>query len=127
MSLNDDAAERILGAYSAVVRALRAWVAALGPAQGRLLVLVEQGVLLLEAEPRDLVQLLVEDGVGWRAGVGRDGLHVGGQAVAQHQDVGCTAERIREDGARAQQHLGVVAGGLAGGGTCRANAQARLR
>mmetsp|Transcript_21456 Transcript_21456/g.54623 ORF Transcript_21456/g.54623 Transcript_21456/m.54623 type:complete len:350 (-) Transcript_21456:230-1279(-) len=124
--LGDVAADGHAGAGGAVVGALGCGVAALGPAQRPLGGSVEQRVLLLNAKPGLLgLGLLHHLGAGG-ARVGGDGLqgrhgaigqHAGGLVrVAHDEDVVTATEGILEDGAGNQVHLGVVAGGLAGGG-----------
>ena len=51
MAFHDVPAVDPVGPDAAVVRALGAWEAVLGPSEG-VVVLVQQGVLLLDAEPR---------------------------------------------------------------------------
>ena len=52
MGLNDVTAVNLVGADAAIVGALGAGEAVLGPAEG-VLILVKKGVLLLDAEPGD--------------------------------------------------------------------------
>ena len=54
MGLDDVSAVDPVGSHSAVVRALGSGESVLGPAEG-MLILVEEGVLLLDAEPRLLI------------------------------------------------------------------------
>ena len=76
MSLDDVATDSSSGPGRAVVRALRARVAARRPAQRPFRVGVEQRVLLLDAEPGLLGDALVHGGGARGAGVGRDGLEL---------------------------------------------------
>merc|ERR1712060_137904 len=110
---HDRAAERTIRACAAVVRTLRSRVATSRPAQRCPAIFLEEGVLLLDAEPWLLSHLLVEDGLGRISSVGRDRLHLRRQAVAQHENVVAAAERICEDCHWSQEHLGVVPGRLA--------------
>merc|ERR1719198_1203172 len=120
--LDHCATKGVLGADGAVVRALRARLAVLWPAVRRLLVGLEEGVLLLDAEPRLVARNLVHDLVGVHARVGRDRraeaarpVRVGLVAVAEHEDVRAPrAERVLVDGARLEQHLRVLARRLLG-------------
>ncbi|KAJ8577026.1 hypothetical protein ON010_g2177 [Phytophthora cinnamomi] len=111
--VHDEAAEHRVRAGAAVVRALRAGEAALGPAVRRHAVLLEQRVLLLDAEPRLLALGRLHHAGRVGARVVGDGRQVRLQAVAQHQDVLAAAERVLEDGHGTQQHLRVLAGRLA--------------
>eukprot|EP00964_Phaeocystis_antarctica_P126984 scaffold90645_cov63-Phaeocystis_antarctica.AAC.3 len=120
--VGDGAAVGAVGAGGAVVRPLRAGVAALGPAERGDLVEIEQGVLLLETKPRasallDIALRLSDEGLGGRrAGVGGQGRATRGVGVAQHQDVVAATEGVGVDSLRVDDHLGVIARGLAGRG-----------
>ncbi len=127
MRLDEVTANGVTGAGRAIVGALGAGVAVGGPAQGPLGPGVQHGVLLLDAEPGLLALGLLHRRSARMAGVGGDGLGLGHGAVgvdagglvgvAHHQDVVTAAEGVAVDGAGDEVHLGVVAGGLAGGGT----------
>lgn len=120
--LGNVTAEVVLGTDGAVVGTLgTGGHTALGPAEGGLLVEVEEGELLLEAEPGLLVFLAGELGLGDGAGVGGEGLAGGSVGVAHDEDVvdavGAGAEGVAEDADGAEDDLGIVAGGLVGRGT----------
>src|SRR5690606_10069526 len=110
--LDDLTAPDLVGAHTAVVRTLRAGEAALGPAE-RPAVLQER-VLLLDAEPRLLFGVLLRDLDTRRTGVGGVRGHVGQQDLAHHEDVVAAADRIGEDGDRAEHAVGLAARRLVG-------------
>ena len=67
MGISNYPSEAIIGAYRAVVRTLGTWVAIMGPAKrpsGEFCLGSDQSVLLLDAEPRLLIQTCVEDFLG---------------------------------------------------------------
>lgn len=115
VSLDNVTAEDLAGTHTAVVRTLGRRETVLGPAI-RPALEVEEGVLLLEAEP-ELVLLvglhqeggIVAEVVGVRLAVGIVGL-------ADDEDVVAQAEGVRIEGGRAEVDIRVVAGCLAGGG-----------
>ena len=130
--LDDGAAIGVLSADGAIVGALRPIrvlqaVGAVGPAVRRHAVGLEEGVLLLDAEPRLLALHFVHDRLARDARVGRDGLAhalgrvgIGLVAVAQHEDVGAVrAERVAVDRARHEQDLRVGARRLLGRGAVK--------
>lgn len=115
MGLDDIAAVDLTGTDTAVVGALGTGEATDGPAVGAV-VHVEEGVLLLEAEPRLLLLVGLHELVGLIAVVVGIGGAIGVPALADDEDVGCQAEWIGEDGDGAEVDVGVVTRGLAGGG-----------
>ena len=100
---------------TAVVRALGAGEAALRPAV-RGAVHVEQGVLLLDTEPRLEVLGLVHGLLRVVAEVGAIGGAVAVVALGEDEDVVAAAEGILEDGGGTEVNIGVVARSLVGGG-----------
>mmetsp|Transcript_4538 Transcript_4538/g.13731 ORF Transcript_4538/g.13731 Transcript_4538/m.13731 type:complete len:383 (-) Transcript_4538:19-1167(-) len=101
---------------AAVEGSLGSWVAALWPAEHPA-VGAKHGVLLLESvEGLLVVDLLVEDLGEPVPGVGGVGVSVGGENLAQHEDVVISPDWVRagEDGP--QEAVRVVSLGLAGGG-----------
>ena len=78
---------------------------ALGPAEGRDAVRLEEGVLLLDPEPRLLLLGLLHHVGGLDARVAVDGRAVRLEAVAHHEDVLALAEGVRVDGAGLEHHL----------------------
>jgi hypothetical protein len=116
VSLNDVTAVDLAGTDTAVVRALRTGETALGPAVG-LVIEIEQGVLLLETEPRNLLLVgLHELGAGM-AVVELVGSTVGIPALSQDKDVVVAAEGIAVHGDGTKVNIGVLTGSLTGGGT----------
>jgi hypothetical protein len=111
VGLDDVAAVDLASADTTVVRSLGAGEAALGPAVGAV-VHVEEGILLLEAEPRLLLLVGLGQLVALIAVVVGVGGAVGVPALADDEDVGGQAEGVWEDGDGAQVDVGVVAGGL---------------
>ena len=122
---HDLAAERNVGARRAVVGSLRSGVSdlddgsserargGLGPSEG--MAILEERVLLLDAVPRDEVEVLVEDLLGLDAAVRRDRFALGRVAVAEHKDVLAAAEWIAKDCCGLDDDLRVVARSLASG------------
>ena len=98
MGLDDVAAEDLVGADAAVVDALRGGEAAAGEAERA--AVLEERVLLLDAEPRLLVGVLLGDHRAAGAGVGRVRRHVDEEHLAHDEDVVAAADRVRarEDG-----------------------------
>ena len=78
---------------------------------------IEEGVLLLETEPGDLVLGEVHDLLGMVTVVGAVGGSVVVVALSEDEDVVAAAEGVLEDGGRAEVDIRVIAGGLVGGGT----------
>ena len=106
VSLHNGAAEGVLGADRAIVRSLGARLSALGPPEGGLAITLEEGVLLLNAEPWHSLLELVEQLGGGSASVGRDGsseafwaVDVGQVSGAHDEDVRGTTEGIVENSA----------------------------
>jgi hypothetical protein len=114
--LDDLAAEHAVGAGRAVVRTLGAGEAALGPAQ-RPLLGREHGVLLLDAEPRNVLLDLLHQLGALCAAVGGNRLALRRVALGENENVVAAAERIAVNATRVEQHLGVVAGRLTGART----------
>ncbi len=112
VGLDDVTAPDLVGADAAVVRTLRAGEAALGPAE-RVAVL-EERVLLLDAEHRLLVGVLLGRRRARGAGVGGVRGHVGEQHLAHDEDVVAAADRVRADEHRAEHAVGLLARGLVG-------------
>ena len=106
MLLDDVASPDLIGADTAVVAALRGRVAADRPAVRT--AVLEERVLLFEAEPRILILVLLvcSDGGGTR--VRRVRLHVRREHLAQHEDVVPAADRIGADEDRVQHAVGEV-------------------
>ena len=121
VGIHNVAAKSAVDTNTAVVGALRAREAALRPAKGSGAVRKEQGVLLLNAEPRLLTTdgFVFENGASNGAGVSVNGGAIGLEALAQHEDVLSAAERIRGEFNGAKKDLRVVARGLLGGGTIK--------
>jgi hypothetical protein len=117
MGFHNGSTESILSAVRAVVRTLRARETTLGPSEGSNAIGFEKSVLLFNTEPRLQGKDLVHGFLASDAGVVIDGCSIGLPAVTQHEDVGLSAERVREDRARLEHDLRVFSGGLARGGT----------
>ena len=117
-SQTDGSDERCERTGTAVVRTLGARETALGPTVGGAID-IEEGILLLETEPRDGVLGEVHDLLGVVTVVG----HVGGAVVvvslSEDEDVVAAAEWIFEDGGGAEVDIGIAARGLVGGGTVK--------
>merc|ERR1719305_324990 len=105
----DGAPIRAVGARTAVVRALRAGVAARRPAERRDLIDVEERVLLFEAEPRRLALPLAEGLDRGRTCVGRQRRAAGRVRVRKHEDVVTATEWIAENGLWLDDNLRVLA------------------
>lgn len=116
MGLNDVTAVDLAGSDTTVIGTLGTGEPALGPAIGRT-ELVEQGVFLLKTEPGDFLLVCLHELVALMAVVVLVGGTIGIPALAKDEDVVSTTERIGEDGDRAEVDIGVLARGLAGGGT----------
>lgn len=99
---------------TAVVRALGSREAALGPAIG-IAVNIEEGVLLLETEPRLMVLGEIHDLLGVVTVVGAVGSTVVVVSLGENEDVLSAAERVLEDGGRTEMDVRVVTWGLVGG------------
>lgn len=109
-----DAAEPV----SAVVGTLRGREAVLGPAVWPA-VLVEHGVLLLEAEPEAFVLVLFHELGGIGTEIVLVGRAIGHVRFAHDEDVVAFAPWVGENGAGAQIDVGVVARSLGGGGAVK--------
>ena len=112
--LHNVSAHDLASAITAVVRALWGGEAVLwppvGPAGG-----VEEGVLLLEAEPELVVGVLLHQLVGVGAEVVCVGFAIGHPGLGHNEDVVPAAERVWVHRSRAEVDIGVVAWGLASG------------
>ena len=97
---------------AAVVGSLGSGEAALGPAKG-VLVLVQDGVLLLDAEPRVLVLGLLHDLVALLALVGLGGRLVVLEGLAEDELVVAAAEGVGVHGDRREVRVRVLTLGLA--------------
>lgn len=116
MSLDDITAVDLAGTNTTVVRALGARETTLGPSV-RLTILIEEGIFLLETEPRLLVFVGLHELGAFVAVVELVWGTVRVPALSQDEDVVTTTERVREDGNRAEVNIGILTRGLAGGGT----------
>jgi hypothetical protein len=114
--LDDVTAVDLAGADTAVVRALRTGVTALGPAV-RPAVGAQKRILLLETEPEVVLGVGLHQLGGLVTVVELVGGPIRIPGLAQDDDVVPLAEGIREDGDGANVDIGVVARRLAGGGT----------
>ena len=120
--LGNVTAKVVLGTDGAVVGTLRTGGhATLGPAEGGLLVEVEEGELLLEAEPGLLVLLARELSLGDGTAIGGERLAGGSVGVAHNEDVvdavGAGTEGVTEDADGTKDDLRIITGSLVGGGT----------
>ena len=102
----------ISGPDSAVVRSLRSWVAVLGPAE-RLLVIVKQGVLLLNTEPGLLILDLLHNLETLLPLVGLHGLVLVVVSVAHDEEVIPLGEGAGVHLDWMDVHIAVVASSLA--------------
>jgi hypothetical protein len=116
--LDNIAAEYLAGAYTAVVRALGSGEAVLGPAVGPA-ELVEEGVLLLEAEPELVLFVLLEDDGGIVAEVVAVGAAIRHVRLAHDEHVVAKTEGVGVVCDRAEVDIRVVTGGLARRGTVK--------
>ena len=126
VSVHDGSAVAVVGADGAVVGSLGAGEAGAGPSEGlddELVLGLEEGVLLLDAEPGDVVVACVEDLLGEVSEVGVGGVESGEGLVsphvglAEHDDVVALAEGVGVEGHGLHDDLGVVGGGLVAGRT----------
>ena len=113
---HDDGGERGSRTNTAVVRTLGTWKASLRPTEW-LVIRIKEGVLLLEAEPGNIVLCQLH-------GLGRIMTEVCliGGAVAivggsENDNIVTTAERILVERGWTKKNIRVMAGGLAGGRT----------
>jgi len=116
VGLNQVTSDDITGAGTTVVRSLRARETALGPAE-RPIVKVEEGVLLLKAEPGNVLLCQLH-------GLGRIMTEICliGSAVAvvggsENENVVTTAERVLVECDWTKQNIRIMTGGLVGGRT----------
>jgi hypothetical protein len=100
---------------TAVVGTLGSGETTLGPSVGRAIG-VEEGVLLLETEPGDLLLCLLHDLVGMVAVVGPVGGAIVVVGLCKDEDVVTATEGILEDRGGTKVDIGVVSGSLVGGG-----------
>lgn len=114
MGLDNVALDDLASTDTTVVRALGSRVTQRRPAEGAV-VEIEQGVLLLETEPRLVVGVGLHHLGALIAVVVLVGGTVGVPALGENNDVGRAAERVGEDGAGAEVDIRVVAGSLLGG------------
>ena len=122
---DDLASKRDVGACRAVVRSLRSGESNLdrGAAKGACrrfgpsewVAVLEESVLLLDAEPRLRREILVKGSLRGSAGVAGDSFSLGRVAVAEDEDVRVAAEGVPEDCSGLENHFGVLAGGLSSG------------
>ena len=121
MGISNDPSKAIVGAYRAVVRTLGTWVAIVGPAEGprgELCLCSDEGVLLLDAEPRLLIQAGVEDFLGVNSEVCIGWFEILASAVCpfvglrHDNDVVALSEWVSEVRDRSHDDLRVVSGGL---------------
>lgn len=115
MLFDDLAAEDLVGADAAVVATLRGGEAAEREAQRA--ALLEEGVLLLDAEPRLLVGELLGHLDERGAGVAGVRGHVDVEDLAEHQHVAAAADRVRAGEHRLEHAVGGGAVGLVGAGS----------
>ncbi len=115
VGLDNITAVDLCGANAALVWPLGAREAVLGPSIG-MLVLAEDGVFLLEAEPELVLGVLLHQPRGIVTEVEGVGLSVRIPRLAHDEDVGLEADGVGEDGDGADVDVRVLAGGLAGGG-----------
>ena len=124
VGLHDVASGHLRSAHAAVVRALGSGEAVFGPAVGASL--LEEGVLLLNAEAGLETRVGLGDLDCARAVVGRVWRAVGGENLAHHQDVIGSAQRVGDDEDRFQQTVGVCAVGLVRARSVKAPRRRRL-
>ena len=91
----------LVGSDTAVVRALGAGETALGPPE-RVLVLVEDGILLLDAEPRVLVLCLLHNLIALFPLVCLRGTLVVLEGLAEHKLIFATTEGVGVHGHRGE-------------------------
>jgi hypothetical protein len=118
VGLDDVTAVHLVGADAAVVEALRSREATRREAE-RASVL-EERVLLLDAEQRFLISVLAGHGLELGTGVGGVRRHVGQQDLAHDQHVRVAPQRVGTGEHRAQHAVGVLPGRLVGAGAVEA-------
>ena len=114
MGLHDISAEHLASSNTTVVRALRGWIAALGPTI-RPIVSPEDAVFLLQTKPRLVLGVRFHQPYGFVAIIELVWGSIGIPGLSHDQDVVATTERIGKDGYGADVHIGIVAWSLAGG------------
>ena len=114
--LHDITAVDLAGSDTAVVRTLRTGETTLGPAVWPS-VGAKEGVFLLKTEPEVLAGVCLHQLSSLVAVVELVGGAIGVPGLTEDKDVVSLAEGVREDSNGADIDIGVVAGGLAGGGT----------
>lgn len=98
---------------TAVIGTLRTRETAFWPAIGRA-VSIEEGVLLFETEPRNVLLGLVHNFVGMMTIVSPVWGAIVVVGFCENKDVVASTERILEDSGRTEVDIGVVARGLVG-------------
>jgi len=125
VSVSDDSTEAVVGTYTAVVGALRARVAIVGPAErpgGELSLGANESVLLLDTVPRLLCSFSVKDflGVNSEVCVCRLELCAGGVlplvGLGHDEEVVSLSKGVTVHGHGLHDDLRVVRGGLVAGG-----------
>jgi hypothetical protein len=104
------------GTDTAIIRTLGTGETALGPLEW-LVIVIEEGILLFETEPRLVCRGLIHDFLCMMAIVGPVWSSVVVIALCEDEDVGATAEGIAEDGSRTKIDVRVASWGLIGGRT----------
>ena len=97
-----------------VVRSLRSGEAAFGPSVRRAIG-VEEGVLLLQTEPWNVLLGLLHDLGSVVAVVGPVGGAIVVVRLGKNEDVGTATEGVLEDGSRSEVNVGIVTRSLVGG------------
>jgi hypothetical protein len=118
VSLNNITAVDLAGSDTAVVRTLRTGETTLGPAVWPSIG-AKEGVFLLETEPEVLAGMCLHQLGRFVAVVELVGGAIRVPGLTEDKDVLSLAEGVREDSNGADIDIGVVAGGLAGGGTVK--------
>ncbi len=116
--LDEPASVDLVRPHAAVELSLGRRVAGIGPAERS--AAAEQGVLLLDAEPRLRGLAELDDRAQQGAGVGAVRRTVGVVHLAQHEQVAAAADRIRAGERRLQDAVALVAGRLVGAGAVEA-------
>lgn len=116
MSLDDITAVDLAGTNTAVVGTLGTGETTTGPAVGPA-VSAEQSVLLLQTEPELLLGVGLHQAGSLVTEIELVGTAIGIPGLAEDEDVVTLAEGVGEDSAGTEVDIGVIAGGLAGGGT----------
>lgn len=116
VSIYDVTAKDLAGTVTAVVRSLGSRETVLGPAV-RPAVEVENGVLLLQAEPQLVLGVLLHHEVCIVTEVVGVGLAIRHVGLADDEDVVTQTEGVGVEGSGAEVDVRVVTGSLTGGGT----------